>query len=192
MEGLLFLGGVAFIALLFALVILVVQIIFTWKVFEKAHVDGWKCLIPVYNQYVINNEICKFDSKLFYIYVAGFIIDIVFAKSDASFISYFGMIIMYYCTFMTSRDIARRFGKDDGFGILLWLLPLVGYIILACDNNAQYNGNLPATDPLAIFKGNNNNNNMSNNNNTNNQNNFNNMNQNMNNQNNNNEDNINK
>lgn len=188
MGLLLALGGIAIIIVLLGIILCVIQIIFTWKVFEKAHVEGWKCIIPVYNQYVINNEICKFDNKLFYIYVAGFIISIAFSGSNASFLSYLGLAAIYFCTFMTSKETARRFGKDDGFGILLWLLPFVGYIMLANDNNAQYNGNLPVVDPLAFLNSNKNTNNM---NNMNNMNNVNNMNNQNNTNNNNNQNNIN-
>ena len=31
---------------------IVIAIIASWKIFTKAGEDGWKCLIPFYNQYI--------------------------------------------------------------------------------------------------------------------------------------------
>lgn len=37
----------------FAIVLYVLTVIATWKIFKKAGEPGWKCLIPIYNVYIM-------------------------------------------------------------------------------------------------------------------------------------------
>ena len=48
-----FLGAYLGMVCLFIIVITVLSIIANWKVYTKAGREGWKCLIPVYNVYVL-------------------------------------------------------------------------------------------------------------------------------------------
>ena len=41
------------IVLVFALVIYILQVIGMWKVFKKSGEEGWKAIIPIYNQYTM-------------------------------------------------------------------------------------------------------------------------------------------
>lgn len=47
------LGGAISLTLILSLVILVIDIIAWWKIFEKAGLKGWKSLIPIYSQYCL-------------------------------------------------------------------------------------------------------------------------------------------
>lgn len=49
-----FLGAYLGMVCLFIIVITVLSIIANWKVYTKAGREGWKCLIPVYNVYVLS------------------------------------------------------------------------------------------------------------------------------------------
>ena len=45
-------------AFLFALVIIVINFIGMWKLFEKAGEDGWKAIIPIYNTLIMSKIAC--------------------------------------------------------------------------------------------------------------------------------------
>jgi hypothetical protein len=101
-------GGGIFVFLVW-LAIVVLVIAGFWKTFEKAGHPGWAAIIPIYNIYIL----CLIAGRpgwwviLFLIPFVNFVIAI-----------------------MISLDVARNFGKGAGFGIGLWLLPMVFYPIL--------------------------------------------------------------
>ena len=46
-------AGVMLVSLVIGLLFIALEIIVFWRIFTKAGVEGWKCLIPVYNLIVI-------------------------------------------------------------------------------------------------------------------------------------------
>lgn len=112
-------GGVV---LLFLLVLTVVYIAGFWMVFTKAGRPGWVALIPLYNAYVV----LKIAGRpgwwllLLFIPVAGSIIWAV-----------------------VCIDVARHFGKDASYGLLLlFLLGGIGFLILGF-GSAPYRNPVP-------------------------------------------------
>ena len=89
-----------------------------WKVFEKAGKPGWASIIPIYNSYIL----LKIAGKpgwwlfLYIIPVANLVIAII-----------------------VSVEIAKKFGKDTGFGVGLAFLGFIFYPILAF-GDAVYEG----------------------------------------------------
>lgn len=61
-----FLGAYLGIFCVVTIVIAVISIIANWKVYTKAGREGWKCLIPVYNVYVLYDMV--WETKQFWIY----------------------------------------------------------------------------------------------------------------------------
>ena len=45
-------------AFLFALVIIIINFVGMWKLFEKAGEDGWKAIIPIYNTLIMSKIAC--------------------------------------------------------------------------------------------------------------------------------------
>ena len=45
-------------AILFSLVIIVINFVGMWKLFEKAGEDGWKAIIPIYNTLIMSKLAC--------------------------------------------------------------------------------------------------------------------------------------
>ncbi len=91
------------------LAILIVMIAALWKVFAKAGEPGWAAIIPIYNVMVL----LKISGKplwwiiLFIIPIANLIVSI-----------------------LASLGLSKNFGKSDGFGIGLALLPFIFFPIL--------------------------------------------------------------
>jgi hypothetical protein len=111
--------GVIFWIAVIALAILTV--VAQWKVFKKANVDGWEALIPIHSTIV---ELQLGGVKTYWYFLNLIVICGI------------GPIVF---SFWKSIALAKAFGKGTGFGVLLALLPFVGYPILAW-GNAEYVG----------------------------------------------------
>ena len=101
------------------LVIFVISAIAGWKIFKKAGVEGWKALIPVYNQYLLL-EIAGYN---------GFLVFLSFIPGGS-----LAVLIL------TGLGLAKNFGKSTAFAIVaLMLFSPIGYLMLAF-GNAKYLG----------------------------------------------------
>jgi len=100
----------------FALTILVIA--GNWKVFEKAGVAGWKCLIPIYNLYLL-------------LVIAG--------KPWWWLILMFIPIVSVVIYLLAMLSLAERFGKGPLFGVGLFFLPIIFFPLLGFDSS-EYRG----------------------------------------------------
>jgi hypothetical protein len=114
-------GGAAFafigFFIILYIVIIVLSIISSWKIFEKAGREGWIALIPFYNIYV-HFEICGkpgWWTFLFFVPLANIYVLVMFLVSQI--------------------ELAKRFGKTTGFGIGLIFMPTIFRMILAFDDS---------------------------------------------------------
>lgn len=90
-----------------------------WKVYAKADQPGWAAIIPIYNIYVMTKIIGRPWWWLLLLFIP--------------FVNFVVSIIM-------SIDMAKSFGKDTAYGVLLlWLLNAIGYLILGF-GSAEYQG----------------------------------------------------
>ena len=100
------------------LAVVVLSIAGMWKTFQKAGRPGWAAIIPFYNMFVLT-EIAQL--------------------SVVWFILLFIPIGNIIAAIMISIKIAENFGKSGGFGIGLWLLPVIFYPMLGF-GDAKYQG----------------------------------------------------
>lgn len=106
------------VVLIVELLIAVLVIVATWKVFTKADRPGWAAIIPIYNMYVW----CKIVGRpgwwviLMLIPLVNIIVGII-----------------------VCIDMAKSFGKGAGFGIGIALLGIIFLPILGF-GSAQYQG----------------------------------------------------
>jgi hypothetical protein len=102
-----------------ALVLLVISLVATWKIYVKAGQAGWKALIPIYNIYILLKIVGRpgWWMLLLLIPLVNIVISLVIAI-----------------------DLGKAFGKSTGYSLLmLWLLSFIGYCLLAF-GKAQYLG----------------------------------------------------
>ena len=97
-DGFGIVGGLIYLA------IFIVLIAGYWKVFEKAGEPGWAAIVPIYNLYVM----LKIAGK-----PAWWLLLML--------IPFVNLVI----AIMVNLEIAKRFGKSDGFGIGLTFLSFV-------------------------------------------------------------------
>lgn len=97
-----------------SLIIAVIAIVSSWKIFTKAGEAGWKCLIPIYNIVVLLSIV---NRPLWFI--------ILF------FIPFVNLIVLI----MITHDLSKAFGRGVGFTIGLLVLPIIFYPMLAFGNS---------------------------------------------------------
>lgn len=143
-------GGILVIIYLISIIGSLLSLIAMWKIYTKAGKPGWASIVPIYNLVVLFEIV---ELEWWHVLIALFVPFAVFIY----------LIVI-------DIKLAKVFGKDIGFILLLIFIPIVGQLILAF-GNATYNGQI---DSMNIDMSMNNQNNM----------NMNNMNNMMNNQNN--------
>jgi hypothetical protein len=100
-------------------IIFLIVVVGLWKVFTKAGEPGWAAIIPIYNYYVILKIVGRpwWWLLLLLIPIVNLIVHLIVAI-----------------------DLAKSFGKDAAYGIiLLWLISAIGYLILGF-GDAEYQG----------------------------------------------------
>ena len=115
------LGGMACCGtfLIIPLAIIVLTFAILWKVFVKAGQPGWAAIVPFYNHYILVTEICKKEILWF---ILGFI-----------------PIANIIALWVITQEVAKKFGKSEGFGVGLFFLAPIFYAILAF-GDAEYRG----------------------------------------------------
>lgn len=106
------------IAAVFALGIFVLVFASMWKAFEKAGVEGWKAIIPIYNLYVV----IKLSDITPWI-MLGFFVPLV------------SVVVAFYVYY----KFAENFGRSTPICILTGIFPFVGLPIIAF-GDAVYEG----------------------------------------------------
>lgn len=128
--------------MLICLAIAAVLIVAKWKIFEKAGEEGWKSIIPVYNNIVL----CQIVG------VSPWWILIVYCSSILAAVPFIGQILFsavtIYYSVILNISLARAFKKDDGFAIGLILLQPVFACILAFGKENKFVEKNPMNDIL--------------------------------------------
>jgi len=111
-------SGVLLVVFFILLLLAVFYIICLWKVFIKAGKPGWAAIVPVYNGWVY----FEISGKPGWWVLFGFL----------GFIPVVGYVVVLVLSLIASMELAKRFGKDTVFGVvLLWLFGFIGLPILA-------------------------------------------------------------
>ena len=111
--------------LIVALVILVLEIIAKWRLFEKAGEAGWKSIIPIYNA-VIEFKIAGLSPWLLLLTLAG-AVPVV------------GSFLVLGLVVYEKVKLGEAFGKSGGFIVGMILLPTIFDLILGFDSS-KYQG----------------------------------------------------
>lgn len=114
--------------LILGLSILAVFFAGLWKSFEKAGIEGWKSLIPLYNIYLVV-KIAGLSGWM----LLGFLIPLV------------NILIPIYVYYR----FAKNYGKGPFFGIFTGLMPYFGVPILGFDSSTYKGSYQVEEDDLA-------------------------------------------
>lgn len=127
---------------LITLALVIFLIVAECKLFTKAGEAWWKAIIPMYNSWV-QTKITGLAWWWFPIYI-GFAGLTGFKSFE--FAAGMGIILI---SFNYNYNLAKKFGKSNGFAFLTTILPIIGLPILAF-GSAKYDKNA-ATDKNGIF-----------------------------------------
>ena len=111
---------------LFGLILSIIMIISMWKIYKKAGKPGWASIIPIYNIIVLLEIV---ELPMWYI---------------ALLILPFANI---YATFKIFIELAQKFGKSTGFGVLTVFFSIICLPIIAFGKDKYSNSNTNADIP---------------------------------------------
>lgn len=143
-----FAGASVAIVVLFILLFLVVfalvalMVASNCVIFKKAGEKWWKGLIPLYNSWVETRI-----TGLAWWWFPIFAVLTGFTSTGTE--NYVYPMALVLVSFNYNYNLAKRFGKSNGFAVLLTILPVIGLPILAF-GSAQYNKEIPV-DKNGIF-----------------------------------------
>lgn len=111
---------------LIALAVVVLVIVANCKMFAKAGEKWWKGLIPLYSTWVET----RITGLAWWWFIIFALLTAYTAKSmdNVSFVWSWGLLLT---TFNYNYNLAKKFGKSNGFAFLLTILPVIGLPILA-------------------------------------------------------------
>lgn len=116
-----------YMLIVFYIAILILVLAGYWKTFEKAGHQGWACIIPIYNMYIL----CLIAEKPGW-WVLLMLIPIV------------NIIVIL----IVNMEVARAFGQGTGFGIGLTFLSFIFYPMLGFGDYTYQASALDVTDHL--------------------------------------------
>ena len=122
---------IAFLIFLLSLIVLIIISfikICEWNFFIKANKEGWEAVIPIYGTWTFL-EICGYPGWITLLFI-------LVLTPIAGINVLIGLIII---RFLACNSLAKKFHKSKKFGIMLALLPIVGYPILAFSNDKYDN-----------------------------------------------------
>ena len=141
-------GVLQFFVNCFSFIFYALAVVGMFKVFEKMNIEGWKSIIPFYNDYLYAGK--TWDQKYIIYFWCAFILSRIVAliAGIGGFIGFlFGLVsFAFLVLFIVARARfcywkAKAFGYDVGFAVGLFFLPFVFEIILGF-GDAQYQGNV--------------------------------------------------
>ena len=112
------------ICMIIALLVVVFLIICNWKIFTKAGEEGWKAIIPFYNTWVLAKLVANNNVLVFILCCGSFIAFIPVIGWILSLAGLVGAV-------MLDLGLAKVFGKETWFGVLMIFFPYVMIPIIA-------------------------------------------------------------
>ena len=116
----------ALIIMIIAFAVAILQIVATWKLFEKAGKPGWASIVPVYNV-VILLQIIGYKWYDIFLFLLGYV-PIV------------GQLALILFVIQYNIKLSKAFGNDVGYGIGLAFLPIIFIPIFAFSKSINYIG----------------------------------------------------
>lgn len=106
---------------LFSTLIFIILLAALWTVFRKMGHEGWEGIVPLYNTYVLFQELCGSGWKILLLLIP---------------------IYNIYLIIKLNIRLAKAFGQSSGFGIGLALLSFIFMPVLAFGNYVYKDGTM--------------------------------------------------
>jgi hypothetical protein len=131
--GTLFIGVVALVIVWYVL-----QVLAYWKIFQKAGIEGWKSLIPIYNTYYEYKISWRTD--VYWAWLACMVATLILGRFDmGTALAGACQVACFILGIIQSHKLSKAFGHGAGFTVGLVLLNPIFKLILGF-GSSQYQG----------------------------------------------------
>jgi hypothetical protein len=120
-----------------------------WKIYEKAGVASWKCLIPFYNQY--NDVKLAWNETWAYVYLfsaigTGLLSGLASATQSVAFevVSVLACIFILVIHIIYCVKLSKAFGHAGGWAVGLIFLDMIFMLMIALGKSHYKKGEAPA------------------------------------------------
>lgn len=133
-------GGLALVSSLIQVVIILLNIIGLFKIYQKMGKPGWKGIIPFYNMYGLYDEL--WDKKYFWGYLLAQAVMLNPSSPSALLFSVADLVLSVAMIVVVMKlyiKLAKAFGKGTGFGVLTFFFAPICLAVLGF-GSAEYEG----------------------------------------------------
>lgn len=122
------------ILVLIGLAVAIVVIIAQCKLYAKAGEKWWTAIIPMWNTWVLT-KIVGLKWYWYLIMIGAAVLTAMLPEKFSYYIGGWGTLLI---SFNYNYNLAKKFGKGNGFAFLNTILPVIGFPILAF-GSSKYN-----------------------------------------------------
>ena len=133
-------GGLALVSSLIQVVIILLNIIGLFKIYQKMGKPGWKGIIPFYNMYGLYDEL--WDKKYFWGYLLAQAVMLNPSSPSGLLFSVADLVLAVALIVVVMKlyiKLAKAFGKGTGFGVLTFFFAPICLAVLGF-GSAEYEG----------------------------------------------------
>ena len=133
-------GGLALVSSLIQVVIILLNIIGLFKIYQKMGKPGWKGIIPFYNMYGLYDEL--WDKKYFWGYLLAQAVMLNPSSPSGLLFSVADLVLSVAMMVVVMKlyiKLAKAFGKGTGFGVLTFFFAPICLAVLGF-GSAEYEG----------------------------------------------------
>ena len=133
-------GGLALVSSLIQVVIILLNIIGLFKIYQKMGKPGWKGIIPFYNMYGLYDEL--WDKKYFWVYLLAQAVMLNRSSPSGLLFSVADLVLSVAMIVVVMKlyiKLAKAFGKGTGFGVLTFFFAPICLAVLGF-GSAEYEG----------------------------------------------------
>ena len=133
-------GGLALVSSLIQVVIILLNIIGLFKIYQKMGKPGWKGIIPFYNMYGLYDEL--WDKKYFWGYLLAQAVMLNPSSPSGLLFSVADLVLSVAMIVVVMKlyiKLAKAFGKGPGFGVLTFFFAPICLAVLGF-GSAEYEG----------------------------------------------------
>lgn len=133
-------GGLALVSSLIQVVIILLNIIGLFKIYQKMGKPGWKGIIPFYNMYGLYDEL--WDKKYFWGYLLAQAVMLNPSSPSGLLFSVADLVLSVAMIVVVMKlyiKLAKAFGKGTGFGVLTFFFAPICLAVLGF-GSAEYEG----------------------------------------------------
>ena len=133
-------GGLALVSSLIQVVIILLNIIGLFKIYQKMGKPGWKGIIPFYNMYGLYDEL--WDKKYFWGYLLAQAVMLNPSSPSGLLFSVADLVLAVAMIVVVMKlyiKLAKAFGKGTGFGVLTFFFAPICLAVIGF-GSAEYEG----------------------------------------------------